>query len=201
VLSVHFQNEWIAIVTLVGLATILCAARVFGHVELALVTSSVRRTTANGWSRSRSAEKPTIVESRVRLQGTHHWETFWSGLVESADRLGLVSIELSVHLPAMEEGYYACWQYPGEHRREFTWTISVPLGLQGQSVGRLLLSGVSPPDGSLTPLSNVVDFVEPIPGQLERLAATMSRRIPGHAPLPRDPAGGTLGESTYVATR
>ncbi|MFO0911765.1 MAG: MraY family glycosyltransferase [Pirellulales bacterium] len=185
-LAFHFKQDWIAILTAGILVSALAATRIFGHVEMALVTGSVRKAVAKGWTRPRPGA-PHQVESRVRLQGTHEWEIFWAGLTEAAVRYDLTSIQLNIHLPAMQEGYFANWNDPSADNRDMQWQLSTPLVLEGRSVGRLDVVGMATKSQSLASFSNFLHFLEHVQDNFQNMAIRLTKQKDSNYLITADP--------------
>jgi hypothetical protein len=56
----------------------------------------------------------------------------------------LKTMRLDINAPALHESYYASWENPSDddsEAGEASWNVSIPLTWQGQTVGRLEVSG------------------------------------------------------------
>jgi len=140
-LSITFNNEWLAVVTAITVAAILIGMRWFGHGEMLLVGDRLKGL-ANSLIKPNGSAGPQ--DSAIHLQGSGAWADQWMILTQSADELGLRTVCLDINAPALHESYYGRWINPSDDDAECgdaSWNAAIPLTWQGQTVGRLEVSG------------------------------------------------------------
>ncbi|QDT70700.1 WecA-like glycosyltransferase [Planctomycetes bacterium MalM25] len=191
-LGVFWRNEWVVLGTVAFVVVFLIGSKTFGHVEFELLRNRMRQ---HGLS-IKVARKPagTPHHGTVRLQGSHEWEVLWDSLVESADDYGLTKLQLTIHMPAVHEAFYANWRAPKaavKPHADSVWRVAHPLMVDGESVGKLEVSGVADDPARSTPtqVTQVLDFLEPIEENIRRVkeALTAGERpaaVPAAKPTP-----------------
>jgi UDP-GlcNAc:undecaprenyl-phosphate GlcNAc-1-phosphate transferase len=166
--SIYYDNEWIGIGAVLVVIGILMLTRIFGHVELLLLN-----TRLVGFGRMISpflaGQAGDVRQTSLNLQGSRRWEDLWGALVESADRFHVVRMRLNLSLPKLHEDFYATWQRSGNHRRELCWQTDIPLMAEGQSIGRLCVTGQQSTGTASVEVSEFIDFVEGLESQLQKL--------------------------------
>lgn len=168
-LSLYWQNDLVALVTCLGVLTILIVTRVFGHTELALAG---QRLANLGRSLSLApAGRDRVVKGAVRLQGTRHWDVLWDELTRSADRLDLTEIRLDVNLPLMHEGYHASWRQPPADEPGRSWRLAMPLVVADAVVGNLVMAGRRNGASAGDELEKVMDLLHPFEANLIAMAS------------------------------
>ncbi|HEV3340439.1 MAG TPA: MraY family glycosyltransferase [Pirellulales bacterium] len=169
-LSVHYNNDLLAFFSVVPVVGILVATRVFGHVEVLLLTTHVR---ALGRSMLRPAPRggDDPVEASFRLQGSRPWDEIWEALTEFADKLDLSAIQLDVNLPALAEDFHASWRRPSQRQLEEQWKTEIPLWMGSQRIGRLVVSGERRAGSSCAHIERLMDLLEPLETRLIHMAA------------------------------
>ena len=171
VLGVLWQNEWIVIGTVAAVVVFLVSTRTFGHIEFALLRDRMKQ---HGLSfRKDETHHSMPRHGAVRLQGSHEWERLWETLVESAADYGLTRLQLTIHMPAVHEAFYANWKAPKSFApsADSLWKTSLPLTLDGESVGKLEVTGVADDTSRTTAsqLVQVLEFLEPIEDDIRRV--------------------------------
>ena len=139
-LSMFLHNDLIAILACASVVVILVATGIFGRAEFSLVTS---RLCQFGQSLLESSDGPVARarSSEVRLQGTKPWESLFDSLTGSAAKYALNEIRLNVNAPRSREGYHAHWEYPAADDLNRQWRLELPLIVNQQRIGHLLLVG------------------------------------------------------------
>jgi len=173
-LSYYYQYEWIAWATVALVITLLVLMGIFGHVELALVKARVRSTTQALASRSEGTGR-RVSESRIHLQGSQEWDHLWTALTESAEHYNLTRIELTLDLPALNEGFYANWSCPAAGASGQDWRLVCPLLIGNQKIGTLVVMGADRDGAALRHVGEVADFLEPVEESLCKVVASISR--------------------------
>ncbi|TWT88846.1 WecA-like glycosyltransferase [Pseudobythopirellula maris] len=170
VLSVLWKNELIAIFTVLGVIAFLVSTKTFGHNEFALLRDRVdlsgvglsRTTDAHGAGR----------RQRIRLQGSHAWEEMWDALVESAEDHRLLRLRITLHLPGLNESFYASWKAAAKlPPKSETWHTAHPLRIDGAVIGRLEVIGNcdDPGRSTLNQTAETLDYLEPIEDRIREL--------------------------------
>jgi UDP-GlcNAc:undecaprenyl-phosphate/decaprenyl-phosphate GlcNAc-1-phosphate transferase len=165
-LASYFSSRDAFAVVISGTVLItLAAARVFGHIEAGLIAShsaALAKSVLN-----RSARRPPVeTERSVQLQGRREWRNLWLALREAAPNYNLTGLTLQIAVPHLHESFHAKWASPESTDVGNSWRISLPLQLDGQPIGKLLVVGSSADSQPLTDIRQLVDFLEPIQGQI-----------------------------------
>ncbi len=160
--SVFWKNDLISLISCAGVVAVLLITGVFGRAEALLLASRLSKI-GRSMVRPLGRSDGHIWQSAVRLQGSRQWELLWQMLTESADKLHLNDISLDVNLPAMREGYHASWKRSGYHDLELCWRMELPLAIDSQRVGRLLIAG----QRNGEPIHNVLDQLLEMIGPFE----------------------------------
>jgi UDP-GlcNAc:undecaprenyl-phosphate GlcNAc-1-phosphate transferase len=167
-LSYFTGNDIYALAITAGMFITLAAARVFGHAEVALLASR-SRSLVRGFVQ-RTARRPTTdSESAVQLQGTRKWQTVWSALREAAPLYNVAGLTLQVNIPRLHESFYATWKRSDAANGEDTWKLAIPLAYDGQSIGKLSLSGSAGSGQAIADMQQLLEFLEPLEGEIAQL--------------------------------
>ncbi len=177
VLGVVWRNEWVVLATVAFVIVFLIGSKTFGHVEFELLRNRMRQHGLSIKGSRRPAE--AAHHGTVRLQGSHEWEVLWDSLVESADDYGLTKLQLTIHIPAVHEAFYANWRAPKatvKRNAESVWRVAHPLMVDGEPVGKLEVSGIAddPERSTLTQVTQVLDFLEPIEENIRGVKEALS---------------------------
>lgn len=164
VVGVILRNEMVVVVTVALVVGFLISSRTFGHVEFELLYNRLRL-----WGLTPASRDGGALQARqgtVRLQGSHQWEVLWDSLVESAPAYGLTKLQLTIHMPAVHEAFYASWRAPKARgaSADCAWRIAHPLMIDGEPVGKIELAGLAEDRerSTASQLAQVLDFLEPI---------------------------------------
>lgn len=90
-----------------------------------------------------AAASRTATPSLGRLAVRAQLDKCWSALIESAERLSLLRVQLEVDLPGLAEGFDATWEKPAAIAPEMPWRLDVPVLSQSRVVGWLKVVGHS----------------------------------------------------------
>jgi len=139
--SLSWENDWIALVAIVGVVTILVIGNFFGRGELFLLLAALRRVAASlvpPWAKSGK-----LPATAVQLQGTCRWEMIWEAMLLQLSRLGLVRVTLDVNMPFAGESFHASWRAEdlGSEEGDGHWKVMMPLFVSDVCVGRLEFVG------------------------------------------------------------
>jgi UDP-GlcNAc:undecaprenyl-phosphate GlcNAc-1-phosphate transferase len=146
----------------------LAAARVFGHIEAGLIASH-----STAFAKAvfhRGARRPPVeTERAVQLQGRREWRNLWLALREAASTYNLTGLTLQIAVPHLHESFHAKWTSPDCNDVGNTWRITLPLQLDRQPIGKLLVVGSNNDAQTLTDIRQLLDFLEPIQGQIAEI--------------------------------
>jgi len=186
----------IAVMSVIVVLAILVLTRVFGHVELRLLSNHLR---GMGHSLLPKLGRPTseVNQSSVQLQGSLEWEKVWEALVESAERFDLTRIRLNLHLPQIHEDFYATWRRKTDHSREEVWRAEFPLVVNGTTVGRLAVRGIHSSDSASIEVRQFMEFVEPIEAHIHTMLEESHYTVKHEAGAS---ANGTAGMLPFLDT-
>jgi UDP-GlcNAc:undecaprenyl-phosphate GlcNAc-1-phosphate transferase len=177
--SLALNNEALAVLAAVAVATVLVVTRLFGRAELMLVQKRVASLAAALVGRSPGSHH----ELNIRLQGSADWAAIWLRLTEHAEQLNLQSIRLDVSAPALEEEYHARWDRAEDPTDEKPlWRAEVPLGNGRQNVGRVEVVGRPDGESMSAKIASVARVLAEVESTLSRLSL---RRRPAEAPEPQ----------------
>src|SRR5262249_39680326 len=87
--SLSFNNELFAILSALGVVSILITTRLFGYAEFLLVKDRLVGV-ASSFFQARPRDK--ALQTEVRLQGTADWKVLWDELTGCALRLNLKTL-------------------------------------------------------------------------------------------------------------
>lgn len=167
--SYYTSNDVFALVATVGIFGALAGARVFGHAEAALIASHSRslvRTIV-----MRRADRNSVTESSVRLQGTRKWQNIWAALREAAPIYNVAGLTLHVNMPQLHESFYANWKRNDGVGPEDHWKIVLPLMLSERPIGKLTLLGGSAGRQALVDMQQLLDFLESLEADIAQIVA------------------------------
>lgn len=142
VMSAAFNNELIAAIGVLTAIALLVVTRTFGHAELRLLASRLRRFSGSMVYRNTpGAAKAVLHDERVQLHGNCHWEELWETLTQFADRFELDGVELMVNVPSVGEEFHATWRRQSAVEFHDSWRSEIPLVIDGLRVGHLKVNG------------------------------------------------------------
>lgn len=136
ILSVHLNQQWIAVSGMLLVLGLLVFTGSFGSAELRMLLSQMAHFGSSLVSRNRPGE-PSCHHRAFQLQGERCWDSIWLSLVDFAIEHGLVQIKLDVGIAWMQEGYHGSWrrvQMPDKVDQAF---VRLPLFMDGRQVGRI----------------------------------------------------------------
>jgi UDP-GlcNAc:undecaprenyl-phosphate GlcNAc-1-phosphate transferase len=178
-LSIYIKNDATALSTTGFVGAVMMAARLFGHVECALLLSKLlSKVPLNGlWQRHPSSREQASSRARrvaVRLQGNRQWHVFWESLTDLAEKLQLLRLDLDVNLPAMKEGFHANWYQPTSLEHHECWRMEIPLFVNEIVVGRLQVAGDLPNQEGLVcdGLDHLAELLVPFERAFKQLVST-----------------------------
>ena len=189
VVSVVYQQDWIAVATAASVVAGLLLTGLFGRAETKLLQSRVGAMLNSAMTRSDN------MEMEVRLQGSIRWEHVWDELTKQAITLNLTGIQLDVNAPIWHEGYHRRWLARGTKPDPIkSWRVELPLLGHGQVLGRLLVFG----DRGVECIGDKLLALSEMTRRVELLAAEatleMAEASSGHTPV-------TPGKQATATTR
>jgi UDP-GlcNAc:undecaprenyl-phosphate GlcNAc-1-phosphate transferase len=179
--SIYFRSELLGLAVVGIVVVALVATRVFGHVEFLLLNN---RLLGIGRSLIPFSKPGRGQHTRVRLQGSLHWERLWESLIESAERFGLREIRLHVSLPQRHEDFYAEWRHARSPAADAAWSISVPVRLEESHAGQLRVSGEQTWESVSDQIREFLDFVEALHEQLTSIVHGQPHAAQNGRPAP-----------------
>lgn len=212
VLSFCLKDDKFAIMTVLAVMAFLIFTKTFGHIEFALLTHRMRRL-ASSIIRSEAYNARRLRESCIQLQGSRQWGKLWTAVVESAENLEMVRIQLTINIPAMHESFFATWECPKEERplSDRSWHTSHPLTIDGDVVGKLDVVGRIKPGATIPQVIQVLEFLEPIEENIRQIResldveptlvneAVTSTSIPPLMPPTATPVASTPSQGVFLA--
>lgn len=134
------DNDLIAVVGVATALSLLILTRSFGHTEMNLLSTRLRRLT--GSMLSRSAPVQTVLhDEKVHLNGDHNWQNLWETLTDFAERFKMDSVEFMVSLPQIGEEYHASWKRKTNTETHEEWKSEIPLIVHDMRVGHIRVVG------------------------------------------------------------
>ena len=175
--SLWLKNEFLAVLSMLTVACILVATRLFGYVEFVLIKKSLAHGTNKMLHRGRSGPQ----EIELQLQGKVQWRKHWSRLQSAAQDLQLQKLTLDVNAPAFHEVYHARWENPQAvvMEQNSSWVVALPICLSGNVIGRLEAVGERQSELFWETVAKVAVLVEEFELQLSQsLRPTGSALVP-----------------------
>lgn len=167
-------RDWIAPLSVLVVFGILVTTKAFGYAEVLLMARK-------GSHFARSFMKPVqqldVHEKAVRLQGTRQWETVWQSLIKFSYNEGLSKVHMDLNVPWMEEGFHGTWQRAKMPERDERWNTSLPIYAGGRLAGRLDVMGPSENAESILTVSKLIEFVDDLIPQIERLMDSGAEQV------------------------
>ena len=178
--SLVFKNESLAILVSLTVIASLIATRLFGYAEFLLIKKRLAKALGS-FVRLRRGDRTRHTE--VHLQGSADWKSLVSALESRAFDLNLNRVRLSVNAPALHESYHAEWDRFDEDEAETVclWRADIPLAIQGQSGGRLEVTGYRDAEpiwkkiAAITQLIEEFEVVMPLPPRTNGVAPPEAR--------------------------
>lgn len=163
-------QEIYALVAIVGVVVALAISRVFGHAEIALLSSHFRRMSRGALRHVHltAADDEEGANQAIQIQGRRHWNVLWSALREAAAVHNLSSLKLNINIPHLHESFYAAWKASDDPGDETAWRMAVPLNYEDRPIGRLLVAG-RPGPNNIREMQQMLDFLEPLEAEMARL--------------------------------
>ncbi len=144
VASVYYNLPTLGIGMAILVVAGLIATRIFGHIEASLAGKRLVQFGRNSIQPLQRA--PKHQSDTTRLQGDLKWEKSWQSVVESAEKLGLSSVRLNLHIARQHEDFFASWKSKNESSEESygpnsSWSIEKAIIFDGVVYGRIVAAG------------------------------------------------------------
>lgn len=140
ILASLWKNDLIAALGIFTALSLLVLTRSFGHTEMSLLSTRVKRLSGSMLKR-RGPMQEVMHDEKIQLNGNRDWQRLWLTLTEFAERFNMDAVQLMVHLPQLDEAYHASWQKKSNTDVHETWKSSIPLVVNGMSVGQIQVTG------------------------------------------------------------
>jgi hypothetical protein len=108
-------------------------------------------------------------ESAVQLQGTRKWQKLWAALRETTPLYNVTGLTLQISIPQLHESFYANWDSNVADSRGETWRVTLPLMLDGHSIGKLSLVGAADGRQALADMQHLLDYLHSLHGEIEQV--------------------------------
>ncbi len=181
VLSIVWEQPWLAALGVVIVFCLLVMTRSFGHAECRLLmgrASHFARSFATGPAKYESDKH----HRRVPLQGVGRWETIWEPLVEFAKTHELAGVKVDLNLAWLHEGYHATWQSIRLPEKSHQLSICVPLftfraadQIQVQ-IGRLEIIAAANDPSVYQRIADLADKLADLGPQIDMIVAHLESR-------------------------
>ncbi len=140
ILASLWKNDIIAAVGIITALSLLVLTRSFGHTEMSLLSTRLKRLSGSMLKRATPMEA-VMHDEKIQLNGNRDWQRLWSTLTEFAERFNMDAVQLMVHLPQLDEAYHASWQKKSNTDAHETWKSSIPLIVNQMNVGHIHVTG------------------------------------------------------------
>lgn len=175
------KNDYIVLLTCIGIVAIFVATGAFGRAELFLVGARLR-----GFSRGLMSplfpRRGAAWQTTLRLQGNRQWDLLWNTFIESADKLDLLRIRLDLNLPTMHEAYHASWERSAASRSDYRWHVEIPLMQHLRPMGLIRVTGRCGKGSPCAQMQQLLDLIEPFEASLRAIAADEASAITSNQP-------------------
>jgi UDP-GlcNAc:undecaprenyl-phosphate/decaprenyl-phosphate GlcNAc-1-phosphate transferase len=178
------QNDLIAVIGVVTALSLLVLTRSFGHTEMNLLSTRLRRLT--GSMLTRSAPVQTVLhDEKVHLNGDHNWQNLWETLTAFAERFEMDAVELMVNLPQIGEVYHASWKRKTNTATHQEWKSEIPLIVQDMRVGHIRVVGAVGEGSICKWMSELIGGLEGFEAELVTLVEDLRhQKLGSRTPLP-----------------
>ncbi len=175
VMSVIFNQPWLAVLGVVMVTVALIGTRSFGYAEVRLLMGRAVHF-VQSFATHPDNGNPGSHDRRVALQGVERWDTIWEPLVQFAKGNRFARIKIDLNLAWLHEGYHAHWQSVRLPERPNQLQVSIPLFVDRSaqramrvSIGRLeVIAEASDPDIH-DRISDLSDYLRYLMGEIERM--------------------------------
>jgi len=169
------KNDLIAVVGILTALSLLVLTRSFGHTEMNLLSTRIRRLTGSMIRRS-PATRAVMHDEKIHLNGDHNWQNLWETLTAFAERFEMDSVQLIVNLPKIGEEYHASWKRKSNTETHQEWKSEIPLIVQGLRVGHLRVIGAVGEGSICKWMSELIGGLEAFESELIALIEDLKAR-------------------------
>ncbi len=81
----------------------------------------------------------------------------------------MTGLTLQIGVPQLHESFFANWKSSESTSNREAWRITLPLKLEDQSIGKLILTGSTSGPQALADMQQILDFLEPLHGRIAEL--------------------------------
>jgi UDP-GlcNAc:undecaprenyl-phosphate GlcNAc-1-phosphate transferase len=175
VMSVVFNQPWLAVLGVIMVTVALIGTRSFGYAEVRLVIGRAIHF-AQSFATHPTNNNTMSHDRRIALQGVERWDTIWDPLVQFAKGNRFAKIKIDLNLAWLHEGYHAHWQSVRLPERPHQLQVSIPLFVDRSTqratrvpIGRLeVIAGASDPD-IYDRISELSDYLRELMSEIERM--------------------------------
>jgi len=172
--SVLWENELLAILSMMAVIGTLIATGIFGFRECELLSRRVYRVAVSMVPRLQKRNSPS-ARVMSRFQGNRDWEQLWNELLLFADRFELDSVRLNVNVPALHESFHGDWKDPQSPAMGEQWHSELPLKVDSTVVGTLRLTGTCKAGKCMEAIGQVISELDTFQKLLGDLLNTHQR--------------------------
>ena len=167
-------SDLIAVVGVLTAISLLVITRSFGHTEISLLTSRMRRLTSTMMQRI-NHDTAVLHDEKVRLHGDQNWQSLWEMLVAFAERFEMDSVEFGVNLPRIGEEYHASWKRRNKTEAHEEWKSEIPLIVEGMRVGYIRVVGAVGEGSICKWMSELIGGLQSFEDELVQLIQDLGR--------------------------
>lgn len=168
--GMYFDNDAIAISSLVLAIGGLIVTRLFGFAELTMLANKLVHFGASMLARNGKSDN-YVRQQMVRLQGCRSWDRIWKAMTHFAETHDLARVCMDLNVPWLHEGFHASWQRNKLPEAAARWTTKLPVLVNGRLLGRLEVIGKLNCDRYFETLSALAVLLESLQPELARLAS------------------------------
>ena len=202
VMSVVFNQPWLAVLGVIMVTAALIGTRSFGYAEVRLLMGRAIHF-ARSFATHPSNADTASHDRRVSLQGVERWDTIWEPLVQFAKGNRFARIKIDLNLAWLHEGYHAHWQSVRFPERPVQLQFSIPLfidryarGAMRVPIGRLeVIAEASDPDIH-DRISDLSEYLRNLSAEIERMVHRLESAKKQIGPPQSRPADPPAAKST-----
>jgi UDP-GlcNAc:undecaprenyl-phosphate GlcNAc-1-phosphate transferase len=176
--SIIWNSDWIALLSIISVVTILVVGDLFGRGELYLLLRSLRRL-AQPLIASPKNSGNGCEDSAVHIQGSVNWEPLWDEIRQELQGRGVESLYLDLNITALGESFHGRWPETtdGEGEEACRICVIVPLMLSEVRIGTLRCECTRRNNGEGDFVAALFDYAQEVENRIARLLeATGSKR-------------------------
>lgn len=168
IISEYYDNEFLAVGTVLLVVSILVFTRMFGHAEMSLLFNRARAF-AVSLLRGVPQHEP-VQQIRSRIQGSQEWDVLWESLIAYAQRFKFTKVILNITVPSLHEEFHAEWKMGKEHGNDDEWSFSIPIVADDHYIaGRLRMTSIRVPGDSCDDMGELIAGLKPFETQMHEL--------------------------------